>query len=880
MKHKNIIKSSAQYTRSYENMRGMSLTVSGGDTQQRYGYLENMYVDYEGGGEAVESIPGFRRLVSLGGRIHGIYSQKLGEGAEFITVHAGRSLYRFNKDMRDSLDTHPPKRLAELADVQSHAFSYGRELYVMDGEKLVKISEDGEAVSLGAPGALPYVPTTYINGEKNEPRNLLTDEFTETWSVSSTDVLSYGTKSLSYAILDSAKRTCAVTGSTAVLEGELHIPSYTDIGGERYAVVRIAEWAFRFQTKITALITNPGLLEIERYAFWGCTGIKSAIVSDTVETLGEYAFYSCSSMEELYFSRALKRIDASALSLCQALKVISYGGDENHLAKLSGREELGDREISYYSTYRRVKLAIPLHSASPTVLEVTVGGEPKDFYLDSESSELIIDCADRTLAEGRVVRVRALFGDGDRDGPLLSKLGTLLPREAVLGCRVSAVFDGRIFLSGHPRLYGAVLYSSADNPLYFPVSCCLNDGDGGYPVVSLLPAHGSLAVFKSGDDGSGSIFYHTPRKDTAGGTEYPVSYIHGGVSAYGAAYTFFDDALFLSQVGVSALEPVSGSDYREIKSRSENISPMLSSEAADKIKMCGWGGYLVLMAGGRFYLGDSRDKFSRGGSFEYEWYLLNGIGTYKNDSRVYRYATVAKEGYSLSDTPDGRVYGEIMSLSDGTGGLIYYVTESDKRVLVYPTEEYTGGEFSPASAVLGGELLFFGTESGDLCLFNSDKRGVPPERIRLSADFDAAEYGRTMGKRIHPDFYSFASHAPRYALKTKSDACDLPYLTKSTVRGSLTVKCKSYLRSLVTCEVGTEKDGFSAQLEFPGGRFSFAELDFSALASSAADYATVPVPEAKRGWIEKVISLYSEQFCSPIGVYSINYRYKVKGKIK
>ena len=119
---KNIIKSDAEYTRSYENMRGVSFGEYGGDQTRRYSYLENMYVDYEGGGESVESIPGFRKILSLGKRIHGIYDEPLSDEGHFVTVHAENKLYRFDLGKRDSLTDIAP--IADISDAESHAFSY------------------------------------------------------------------------------------------------------------------------------------------------------------------------------------------------------------------------------------------------------------------------------------------------------------------------------------------------------------------------------------------------------------------------------------------------------------------------------------------------------------------------------------------------------------------------------------------------------------------------------------------------------------------------------------------------------------------------------------------------------------------------------------
>ena len=58
------------------------------------------------------------------------------------------------------------------------------------------------------------------------------------------------------------------------------------------------------------------------------------------------------------------------------------------------------------------------------------------------------------------------------------------------------------------------------------------------------------------------------------------------------------------------------------------------------------------------------------------------------------------------------------------------------------------------------------------------------------------------------------------------------------------------------------------------------DIDFSALCLSAQRYSTLPVQEREQGWVEKRISLYSDEFRSPIGIYSIIYRYKIKGKLK
>ena len=213
--------------------------------------------------------------------------------------------------------------------------------------------------------------------------------------------------------------------------------------------------------------------------------------------------------------------------------------------------------------------------------------------------------------------------------------------------------------------------------------------------------------------------------------------------------------------------------------------------------------------------------------------------------------------------------------------MIYYSKRGGERVAVYPTEEQRGGSFSPATVYLGVDgLLFFGTDDGSVCVFNNDKRGVPPERISSEEGFNADEYKAAMGRLIHPDFYSFAGHAPRYAIKTKSDDCSIPHLTKNTVKHSLVIKCKSYSGNKIHVEVGTDKSGYKEICSFPGTRIDFSSLDFSNISLDSSEYATLPISEKEKDWIEKQLTVYSDSYCSPIGIYSITYRYTVKGRIK
>ena len=159
-------------------------------------------------------------------------------------------------------------------------------------------------------------------------------------------------------------------------------------------------------------------------------------------------------------------------------------------------------------------------------------------------------------------------------------------------------------------------------------------------------------------------------------------------------------------------------------------------------------------------------------------------------------------------------------------------------------------------------------------------RGVAPDVIRYAAGFDADEYKRLMGSKIHPYFYSFAGHAPRYVIKTALDNCGIPHLTKSTVKKSLVIKAKGKSSECIECQVSTDGHDPVFIDRFPYVGASFDDFNFNDAPWSVHRYDSYALPEKEKRWIEKQITLSVDSFASPISVYSIAYRYTIKGKIK
>ena len=887
----------SEYTVSYSDMRGVDLNASLKNGQKRFAYLENMYRDYDADGARIESVPGFRELFKCGDAINSMLMQKSSSGKKRLILHAGTNLYRIHLD--DKNEIADAELIATVNDFQSHAFAYGYETYLLDGVKMWRIPEKGVAIAVGEDGAMPYVPTTFQNGVEYEQRNLLTDRFKERTLISSTNLFTHGSHEIYYRITDADKGFCAAVGINESFEvGPLHIPSYADIGGEKFRVTEIADGAFKNNVNINALRINEGVTKIGREAFSGCTSLFRIFGADTLTQIEEDAFSGCLILEEMYLGKDFERFGSGAFSNCTRLTTVYYSGKPEDFELIENSSEIGSARVTKGEIPKNIVLDIRLSTPTQKIESVTVNGTAVSYSSvvdDGSITSFIISAPGRRTLEGKDIVVNGIAIPSDRttSGGVKNLFSTTdydgTGSDAVMQCRICECFDGRIFLSGNPSLPNTVLYSARgedgnNNPLYFGVYNYFNDGTGSFPVVSMLAAGDSLAVFKSEDDGGGSIFYHTPSSTNSNIIPriYPVSYVHGGVGALGESISFFDDPVFISRGGLCALDKKTINLERSVVCRSHNVNLGLLSEDLTRVRLGKWCGYLVLSVGGRMYLADSRAMFVHdSGAYEYEWYRLSGIGTYDNATRVYRYASIAPDGYAVHPDVEKRTDEVVMSVKNALGEMIYYTEEDGARYAVYPTEEYVGGTFYPATVLLTTEddLLLFGTDNGSVCIFNNDMRGVAPPYIARKSDFDEEDYKAKHARRIHPYYYRFATHTPKYALRTVLDNCGIPHLTKNTVKHSLAIKMSSSGSGEVVCEIGTDRSGYSENARVPNAEIDFSDFDFAYLAFETADHFTIPISEKEKNWIEKEIAVSSSDG-APISIYSMSYRFTVKGRIK
>ena len=896
-RYKNLIYSTAEYTHTYRDFKGVELNASSTvSSRSRLSYLQNMYKDYDGNGaDVIESVPGFRCFAHYGETVNGLFYQRSPFGNEdHILVHVKNKLYRH--PISDTLkENSSGVEIAELNDTKSFGFEYGRHFYIMDSEKILQISDDGSCKAIGAEGAEPYIPTVYVSGEEYEQRNLLTDKFKEEYYVSEPSVHAFYTKGLKYAITDPALRYCSVIGIDPTISGEVYIPASISISGVSYKVMSVGENAFLNNTAITAIFIPDGVTGIGKRSFCGCTSLITAVIPSSVLRIEEGAFSGCSLLSELYTGASLNYIGVEAFSGCIALHTVNYALGENDLKKISGYEAIKARSVVYNSIYEPLKISLPLHDKVENVSSVKIKDNECQWDCISENGHpTAITVTFASMADATDIKITVLGSltplekDWCAD---MTSLTDMTPYQAIMRSKIAEVFDGRIFFSGNPDFPNTVFYTERprqgeEGALYVGRYDYFNDGVGSYKVKSMLAVRDMLAVFKEGDDGSGSIFYHSKENTSVDAidTVYPVAYVHSGICSSGMCLSFLDDPVFLTNEGLMALNNENINYQRNVVCRSHNVNFALLKEDLSKASLCEWLGYLVVGSQGKIFLADSRSLFRHPtGAYEYEWFMLTDIGAYNEDHEVYRYSEDPYMDAKAHPTRVGEAadYTTVVSAADATGTSYAYVTENGSKYRVVATAELGGGTFFPASLFIShGKRLFFATDDGHLCVFNNDMRGVAPDSVKSSADYNEAEYLSKMADKLHPHFYSFAGHAPSYIIRTALDDCGIPHLTKSTVKKSLVIKAKSNTPYAIHCDVKSDENDATYVDSLPASSMGFDSFSFTNTPWNTGRYGSVALSENEKRWIEKQITLSSQSFESPIAIYSISYRYTIKGKIK
>ena len=888
------------YTNTYSDMRGVDFsTESSRIPTHRFSYLENMYRDYAAGTAAgVETVPGFRKAAALTERIRALHPHPTDRRR--MLIHAESALYSFCTEEENGAFPSPeaiPLDGFTLADAESRSTVLDGGLYLVDGQSFSVYN--GSDVRRAVKS--PYVPCLYIDGKPYEQRNLLTGMGYEKYHLFDLDALRYETnEGISYTI--NYEGLCYVTRYVGN-EETVVIPREITLNERRYNVAGIATDAFRNNETVKTLVLPDGLLRLSPSACYGMKSLETVVLPASLAEIETSCFADCPFLCTVYLGRGLRKIYPNAFR-SSAPKHVYYAGSAVEYMEIDGYEELTPDRISglvihYASIYPTVRYRLPIHSKATSHVGETLDGGALSLYpsvsghahyKQAEDGGRYIDyyyleAKSETALYGKTFSICLT-----RQNALPTEIASAYPnfaldaQAAINGCTLIASFDGRLFLSGNPALPGLVFYTArrsdgTHDATYVGEYNRILDGDGATAVRALLPTPSFLLVLTEGAPHASSVFRHEGQ-DTESDLVprvYPVVEGAGEVGCVGDAVLFYNDPLFLSKNGLEAVEAVSFSLSQERRTvhRSEEVDIKLCREDLTSARFFRFGTYLgIATKSGHVYLADGRERAQKNANTGYDWYYLSDIGVYRD--QVPRYRTVAGEMPAALSSVTVPVYGRQRSLlltaeakyTDGetvlsataNGVSFSYVIRSGYPYLVDTDGEYYGGSFEAATAFLEcNGLLFFGTPTGDVMVFNTDKRGDDGVIPRC--------------------YYTFNNRAYLSGCATKSDDCQRPNYRKTTLRTGGAVKLKSMSGGRITVRVRTDLGVWREADTLYGGRLDFSETDFAAAEFTSSADTVVPLRISARRWIEQQIYFVSEEYQRPFGIISFTYRYRTAGRI-
>lgn len=457
-------------------------------------------------------------------------------------------------------------------------------------------------------------------------------------------------------------------------------------------------------------------------------------------------------------------------------------------------------------------------------------------------------------------------------------------------CTIYAIFDERVFLSGHPDYPNNIYFCGRNNitgftdPTYFPATNFVRDGVGNAKITGLIPVADTLMALKEDTQQDGSVYFHREQatEEDLHPKDYPSSRGLAGTGCLGACLNFLDDPVFVSRRGLEGISKLQIASERSIQHRSTLIDAKLvnlGTEALKNARLEEWNGYLLLLVDGKIFMADSRQRYADAtGAMQYEWYYLEDIGVYDGGWNEYVYDDTLP--FELKNTEfveiNGKSYfsaihptpnvvanpdNETIRYIDVNKRRFYFKLEDGKAYICKVTGAKIGGEFVKATTLkVIADNIFFGTSNGVICSFNFDKRN---------------EYGEIPSK-----YYNFDGRTIFSGAATKMDSCGIPHLTKNTIKKSTVIKTKAIPSSTVKAKVRTNDKPYEQVARISSSRFDFDDIDFADFSFVVTEDTIFSIKEKEKKWVEKQYFLYSDEYCKPLSLFYITYRYVVAGRIK
>jgi len=311
-------------------------------TGEKLACLDNLYRDKIAQREAVETFPGYRRLMKTLSRkedsVNGLFCHEF-DGVGYLFVHVGHYLYCFRHDKRDLEELLPT--LSYVEDRPSRGVSLGNIFYFFDGSRILRFTSPDSFSPWGDedyteemeelrefPKTDAYVPLLSNNGETKEERNLLTNYYRVEDMTGEHNRVYDDFGPTVRMITEGESPSLEVTGCTGDRR-ILYIPNTMRYRGKTLPVTAIASGAFRGMEMEWAIVSENvkriGSSEDTLGAFESCPNLKNVYLYGA-EVLHSNTFALCSALTELVIPTSLTLVAANAFYGTSSLKRVYYEG--------------------------------------------------------------------------------------------------------------------------------------------------------------------------------------------------------------------------------------------------------------------------------------------------------------------------------------------------------------------------------------------------------------------------------------------------------------------------------------------------------------------------------------------------------------------------
>lgn len=941
----------------------------------RFANATNMWKDYENqSGIAVETMPGYRKLKSAPTKINGIfrYVYNIGEVDEqrYVVVHSGGDLwvYTWQDFMNGNTEVHyvVSKGDSTIKNEKSNAFQYRNRFFILQNGywELIRTESESGAVSFSiqSVSGKGYIPTTFIDGKEYEQANAFSDNVINKYNDFGTPIENItivpSVPSYNIPLYNRLEETSIARGSSLIKSSDsflYHEQSWyqkipTD---KKYYLVRITS-TYTIQTCAIYFYAKPSKESDETidlgHTTFSVNHEKPTFLICSMEMVpqGYISTFGLLPLNDIDVEIEVSVLDfeftqSFLASETETFNDIHWVGDEDITASGTGENQKADRSaqtgIFFYPRLISSNLQSPTISDEFTSLYL--------FYRVKETGGITIKNTTLPVGYSLSIKYKAIstsFSSAGEYAPFSSS-HSLSMSDAINGCKLFDIFDDRIFLSGNPKLPNTIFYANRDNtgyvnPSYFGVLNWFDCGVSNEPITAMVHNANTLIVLKGNTIQDSVVSFYTPWQTQQ--DIIPKAYIRSdglpGKGCIGFACNLRDDIVFLSETGLEGIDRQTVNTERSVGHRSSLVDAKLLAEDLQSAMYCEWKDYLVILfPSGNAYMADTKQVSTINGYHQYEWYLLNDVFTWSNDTNAYHYATAFPESIiedgecsidgksdgvyvtitdntlgqidmcvvdAISDNPlppESSIYEEIKSFNvnrgqdaDGNEVIVKYIgipaetvgynidTPHTAYILLEKQEEKicidTTSTNKPTFLTEFNGLMIFGTDNGDICVFNTDKRGVRP--ARLEDEYTEQEYKSKYATTIDAEWYDRCGHAYLSGIETAFDNANVPHLTKDTIKKSCVVEVKLGLTSSFSSQFRTDRDGWSEPSVVAIRNSDYSDNNLFKADFTTNSNAALAVTEKTKKWVVKQYRMYSDKWRTPFGIYGIAYRYSIHGRIK